>query len=519
MIFQNKSPKGGELTPKKHLHADLLRGSALSETGQLSNTKFEDPEKLIKVEGLKHGDGKLFLGLLEANIYQRRDASTKRLSRYAIDGHAIGSDDDRHVITVAGSRAGKGVSAIIPNLLSYTGSVLAIDPKGELATVTARCRSKKLKQDIYVLDPFKQARGEAAKHRKSFNPIDILSLDSDTLVEDAGLIADALIVESGGDSHWDESAKNILEGIILHVATCTLDKYEKKRNLVTVYRLIMKQMNEELYSEMELNPIEDEAVGDAARAFFDKPEKERESVLSTLRRQVRFLGYRNMQSVLQHSDLDLAQLKDKPTTIYLCLPAMRLGTCSRWFRLFINLTLARMEYNAKKPKTPVLLCLDEFAVLGHMKTIEDAAGQIAGFGCRLWPILQDLGQLKALYKERWQTFMGNAATLQFFGNSDMETLEWVSSRLGETTVTQVSKSDVTYEQRTASGATGESSSIQSHKLMTPEEISRWFGREDRQQRQLVIRAGFLPMILQRACYYEDARFKDLADPPPSEHKD
>ena len=88
--------------------------------------------------------------------------------------------------------------------------------------------------------------------------------------------------------------------------------------------------------------------------------------------------------------------------------------------------------------SPVLFILDEFASLGHMRQIEDAAGQIASYGVKLWPILQDLGQLKALYKERWETFMGNAGVLQFFGNNDLTTLEWISKRLGATTIEQQS---------------------------------------------------------------------------------
>lgn len=479
---------------------------------------FEDPDTLRLVEGLAHGDGKLFLGLLNAEISEERDSKTRRKQRHATDGYAVGLDDDRHIITVAGSRAGKGVAAIVPNLLSYTGSILAIDPKAELATMTCRCRAKKLKQSVYVLDPFGKAKGHAKLFRRAFNPMDILKPGSETLVEDAGLIADALIVPSGGEVHWDESAQNFIEGVILHVATSTQFK-DADRNLITVYRLIMDLSRNNLRKEMEDNPAEEDAVRDAASNFFERADKERDSVLSTIRRQLRFLGYKKMQSVLTHSDFDLTDLKTKPTTIYLCLPAMRLGTCFRWFRLFINLALARMEEEKAKPKTPVLLCLDEFAVLGHMKTIEDAAGQIAGFGCRLWPILQDLGQLKALYGERWETFMGNAGTLQFFGNSDMTTLEWISSRLGETTVKQISESGVTYKDGTSTDATGLSASTQSHRLMTAEEVSRFFGREDKLQRQLVFRTGFNPMILQRVCYYKDKRFKGLFDPPPSEHKD
>ena len=56
-------------------------------------------------------------------------------------GRTIGWKDDRHALTVAGTRAGKGTSLIVPNLLLYPGSVLAIDPKGELARITGRRRA------------------------------------------------------------------------------------------------------------------------------------------------------------------------------------------------------------------------------------------------------------------------------------------------------------------------------------------------------------------------------------------
>ncbi len=155
---------------------------------------------------------------------------------------------------------------------------------------------------------------------------------------------------------------------------------------------------------------------------------------------------------------------------------------------------------------PVLFIMDEFAALGHMKTIEDAAGQIAGYGVKLWPILQDLGQLKALYKERWETFMGNAGVLQFFGNNDLTTLEWVSKRLGSTTIEQRSKSDVTPGARDAA-ATGESYAPRTTPVMEPNEVSLVFGRSDPQLRQLIIRAGSWPMILQRAYYDKHSAFR------------
>ena len=50
-----------------------------------------------------------------------------------------------------------------------------------------------------------------------------------------------------------------------------------------------------------------------------------------------------------------------------------------------------------------------------MDSVEKAAGQIASFGVTLWPIIQDLSQLKRDYKDSWETFMGNAGLLTFHG--------------------------------------------------------------------------------------------------------
>ena len=94
-----------------------------------------------------------------------------------------------------------------------------------------------------------------------------------------------------------------------------------------------------------------------------------------------------------------------------------------------------------------------------MQALENAAGQVAGFGVKLWMIVQDIGQLKALYKERWQTFLGNAGMVQLFGLNDLETLEWVSKRLGTTSLIVRNKSDVSDRDATSTGRLGATWSI------------------------------------------------------------
>ena len=164
--------------------------------------------------------------------------------------------------------------------------------------------------------------------------------------------------------------------------------------------------------------------------------------------------------------------------------------------------LDAMEREPMKPGSPVLAVLDEFPVLGHMKQLETAAGQIASFGVKLWTILQDWGQGKAIYKERFESFAANAGLFQAFGNVDLTTTEYVSKRLGKTLVTGLRKSDTGQKQRDQ-GLAGRSESPELHDLLTPDEVARVFARSDPMKRQLVMWAGYSPMALQRIEWWDE----------------
>jgi type IV secretion system protein VirD4 len=106
-------------------------------------------------------------------------------------------------------------------------------------------------------------------------------------------------------------------------------------------------------------------------------------------------------------------------------------------------------------KEATLFILDEFATLQRMEVIERAAGYIAGFGVKLWIILQDLNQLKSLYSDRWETFLGNSGIITAFGNTDITTINYLSTKLGETefirTLRQANTQEGTSSQRRGLG--------------------------------------------------------------------
>lgn len=373
----------------------------------------------------------------------------------------LGLDDDRHMVTVAGARSGKGRSSIIPNLCLYPGSVVVLDPKGENASLTAARRgpgnewTQGIGQAVHVLDPFGVA-DVPDELRSSFNPLSLLDVNSPLVVDDAALLAEGLVVSNDPrDAHWDETARNFVKGLILHLVTT------RQNATLFDFRAFLMQGDKEgwkaaceddpdfrkdcpsafwfLLDAMRDNQTLGGVIAGAGESLAGTGENERGSILSTARRNTAFLdtlGPR-FRDTLSGTGItfkpDILKEAKRGATIYLCLPAERMGTHGRWLRLMIGIFLERMQRNLKAPAcgAPVLFLLEEFFTLGPMAAIEKAAGYAAGFGVKLWAILQDLNQLKSLYPSNWQTFLANAGVVQIFGASDRETLEYASKAMGE----------------------------------------------------------------------------------------
>ena len=269
------------------------------------------------------------------------------------------------------------------------------------------------------------------------------------MIDEAGAIAQALVVYSGqGDPHWTSAARALLRALILLVLTLE----ERYRNLVSVRDLLMlthrcaegererrKTSSRAIALFHMMKALGDDferVVYGQGEAFLDMQEKERESVLSEARTQTQFLDSPALRKVLTKSDFRLAEFKGgKPLSVFLCLPARHMDTHDRWLRVIINLAIGALEprrSDAKdKDKPPVLLLLEEFPVLKHMEKLEAAAGQLAGSGVKLWVIVQNLGQLKRHYQDGWETFIANAGVITAFGNADLETLDYISKKLGK----------------------------------------------------------------------------------------
>lgn len=446
----------------------------------------------------------------------------------AADERLIGISDNRHHAVVAGSRAGKNLTVIWPNLALYPGSCICLDPKGENAALTAARRGKGsaycegMGQRVYILDPF----GTVPNHASAcFNPLD--SIDTQTpaglrlATDNAALLADAIVMPgSDKEPHWDESARQLISALILHVATT---EAPHRRNLVRVHELLTQGDTEAaqefgrteedederralsnplmaLLARMEDNGAFGGAISGMAVRLAGMGSNERGSILSTASRNIRFLESPPMQDVLQTTSegLRLADLKAAPEgmTVYLCLPASRMSTHQRWLRIMIALSLAAMERERARPGHPVLFLLDEMPTLGAMEAIAGAAGLMAGYGVKLLFVLQDLTQIQRLYDKTWETFLGNAGCLQFFGNTDVTTLDHIARRLGQTKVVEVNQSESSGRQDSSSV----SYQAKVADLVQPAEARFLFSRE--KGNQVVAIADELPWALRRVPFFD-----------------
>ena len=171
-----------------------------------------------------------------------------------------------------------------------------------------------------------------------------------------------------------------------------------------------------------------------------------------------------MQRSLEGCDFQLAELKTRPEglSLFLCLPQRYMSTHYRWLRMMISLTVTEMEKVRGRPATghPILMMLDEFAGLKRMEVVESAVAQIAGYGVKMFFVLQSLEQLKAIYKDNWETFLANSGLKVFFNLEDNFSRDYVSKLIGETEVIREvrTSSDSVSESESTSHSTSKSSS-------------------------------------------------------------
>lgn len=360
-------------------------------------------------------------------------------------GGKVTYDGERHLLLFGPNGTGKGTRFLIPNLLSIADrSIVVIDPKGELAAVTAAYR--RTIGDVVMLNPFDVLGLGSA----GFNPLATLDPDSPIFYDDAAALGEALIKIEGKDPHWTESAQGLLVALIMWEKLKNGDaaNLENVRAMLTEAEEYERTIDDHgkqhdtLVRGLRVTAADMVAEGGyeiaSLAARFTETSNELASVRSTADTQTRWILSPLMREDLKKPGVNFGDLKDKITTVYVILPAERMRTHSVWLRLVIVSAL-RALYRPGGLRT--LLLIDEMPALGHLAPLEDAFGLVRGYRVQIAGICQDLNQLKALYKERWESFLANAGVVQGFTPNDLTTADWMSRRAGQTTLLAPSASE------------------------------------------------------------------------------
>lgn len=326
-------------------------------------------------------------------------------------------EGDSHLMTFAPTGAGKGRGLVIPTLLTYEGSVVVVDPKGENYAVTAR-RRREMGQQVVVLDPFGRAtRKGGTGASDSFNPMDIFRLPNTIVDADAMMLSWQVAAghSFARDPFWDNSGTALLFGIIAHVATA-LPPEEQTLNRV----LEFLYADDVVYNLAVLLDSKKVICPQACReiaAFLALPERDtRPSVLATVLSWVKSLNTECVERSLARSTFDLNEIvSGKPISIYLCIPPDKLTSHKSLLRLWVAALMTTILRREERPEKGTLFLLDECAQLGNMPLLEQAVTLLRGYGLQVWTFWQDVEQVKACYPTGHMTLINNSAVLQTFG--------------------------------------------------------------------------------------------------------
>jgi riboflavin kinase/FMN adenylyltransferase len=356
-------------------------------------------------------------------------------------GDTVVSGDDSHLMTIAPTGAGKGRDVIIPNLLSYDGSVVVFDPKGENYDVTHRYRRDVLGHQIVLLDPFASSH-TGAEERDCLNPFDVqahLALRrGESLAESAGDFGRLLAEILGGgfrslsDPFWDEMAQLLIAGLAADMIT---HKSDHSRNLPELRRRLFSR-NVRNYISSALAEREADMDPGTAQEFrmlisIGAAETTFAGIVATAAQQLAPFSSRSTVESISATSFDLTALTDpaKRISLYIVLPPHKLRTHQRLLRAWVG-SLLYLVMNNQGGGTQLLFMIDEAAQLGRFSLLEEAITLLRGYGMRTWTFWQDLAQVESLYGISAETMINNSGVLQAFGATNFRSAAALASRLG-----------------------------------------------------------------------------------------
>ena len=400
---------GGFLAIGVAIFMSVLRAREAQEVDTYGSARWAERRDVEKA-GLFHPDG-VVLGKL--------------------DRHYLRHDGPEHVLCFAPTRSGKGVGLVIPSLLTWPGSAIVHDIKGENWQLTSGFRGRHGR--VLLFDPTNTSSA-------AYNPL-LEVRRGEWEVRDVQNIADILVDPEGSlekRNHWEKTSHALLVGAILHVLYAEADKTlagvanflsDPKRSIELTLKAMM--VTDHL-REAGPHPV----IASAARELLNKSGNERSGVLSTA---MSFLGlYRDpvVAKVTRQCDWRISDFVEdfEPVTLYLVVPPSDINRTKPLIRLILNQIGRRLTEDLQTDDRHhrVLLMLDEFPALGRLDFFESALAFMAGYGLKSFLIAQSLNQIEKAYGPN-NSILDNCHVRVSFATNDERTAKRVSDALGTAT--------------------------------------------------------------------------------------
>lgn len=409
-------------------------------------------------------------------------------------GRYLTYGEQPHSLIVAPTRAGKGVGIVIPTLLTFNGSILALDVKGELFELTSRARKARGDQ------VFKFAPLDRAGRTHSYNPVlDIVNMPPDRRFSETRRLAVNLIVSKGkGSEGFIDGARDLfVAGILACIERGT-------PTIGAVYDLFSQPGEKyKLFAQL----AEDTRNPEAQRIFDNMAGNDTKILTSYT--SVLGDGGLNLwadpliKAATTTSDFSIYDLRRDPTAIFLCVSPNDLEVIAPLVRLFFQQVVSILQRTMpeKDEIFEVLFLLDEFKHLGKLEAVETAVTTIAGYKGRFMFIIQSLSALTGAYDAAGkENFLSNTGVQVFMATADDETPNYISKAIGE----------YSYRARSTSYSQGKmlDSNVQVSEqgavLLRPEQV-----RLLDDDHEIVLIKGRPPVRLRKIKFYADRILKPI----------
>lgn len=309
-------------------------------------------------------------------------------------------------------------------------SVVFTDPKGELY----RDMAQYYKDNGYIVKRLDLKRLERS------DGWDVMKLITPERAEEDSILVAKIIMAnvSDKDDIYMSGAMSLLRALILRVYFG--DDYPVK-NIKTAYNLLQNVGGMDFLDEIfDENNMNDEAKCSMKpySAFKLASERFAGNLASNLAIKLQLLQTDIVCDILSRNDIDIEMLGDRPCA-YFCVFPDQHSSYQFIVSLFFNMTFAKLVEKADDTETgelavPVNFMLDEFANIGEIPDFDRKVSVVRSRKMNIVIILQNLGQLQNSYKDTWETILGNMPLWLALSVNDKTTAEFLSSRIGETTV-------------------------------------------------------------------------------------